>query len=463
MLVEEVEKRTGLTWPVNGSASSGAVITIHHATTGSGPAEGFHLTVRGSAVEVQGNDDRGTLFGVGRLLRELRWDRGAAEVESPLDITSSPKYPLRGHQLGYRPKTNSYDAWTPAVCEQYIRDLAVFGTNAIELIPPRSDDAADSPHFPLPQMEMMVEMSRIARVRPRRLDLVSGDGPGLLRSARPSNPRFKEWGEVFRQLPRIDAVFVPGGDPGHTEPKYLMALLEKQTAGAASVSSQGADVGLAAELQPRVAGRVPRNPQDRQPAWLERRRLTARRSRISLPRSARAQCPRAIPSATIPTSRTAASPQYPVPGLGRGLRGHRSARGHQSAAHGRGRDLPATAARTPSASSPIRKAATTTSTRSSGAALGWDPDARTSSISCASTRATSSAERYADGFAQGLLALERNWRGPLAGQSRRRRPRSSSSRPWSAPPPRRCSPTGASSRRFTAPITTTIRAAPRHL
>ena len=39
----------------------------------------------------------------------------------------------------------------------------------------------------------------------------------------------KEWGEVFRQLPRIDAVFVPGGDPGHTEPKYLMALLEKQT------------------------------------------------------------------------------------------------------------------------------------------------------------------------------------------------------------------------------------------
>ena len=25
-------------------------------------------------------------------------------------------------------------------------------------------------------------------------------------------------------------IFVPGGDPGHTQPKYLMALLEKQTA-----------------------------------------------------------------------------------------------------------------------------------------------------------------------------------------------------------------------------------------
>src|SRR5712691_6357981 len=39
----------------------------------------------------------------------------------------------------------------------------------------------------------------------------------------------KEWGEVFQKLPRIDAIFVPGGDPGHTRPKHLMALLEKQT------------------------------------------------------------------------------------------------------------------------------------------------------------------------------------------------------------------------------------------
>src|SRR5258708_30513186 len=38
---------------------------------------------------------------------------------------------------------------------------AVFGTNAVELIPPRSDDAADSPHFPLPPLRMMTEMSRL--------------------------------------------------------------------------------------------------------------------------------------------------------------------------------------------------------------------------------------------------------------------------------------------------------------
>src|SRR5207244_1587087 len=40
----------------------------------------------------------------------------------------------------------------------------------------------------------------------------------------------REWDQVFRSLPRLDAVFVPGGDPGHTPPKVLFALLEEQAA-----------------------------------------------------------------------------------------------------------------------------------------------------------------------------------------------------------------------------------------
>ncbi len=43
--------------------------------------------------------------------------------------------------------------------EDYIRDLAVFGVNAIELIPPRSDDKRDSVHFPRPPLEMMAGVS----------------------------------------------------------------------------------------------------------------------------------------------------------------------------------------------------------------------------------------------------------------------------------------------------------------
>ena len=58
----------------------------------------------------------------------------------------------------------------------------------------------------------------------------------------------KEWGDVFRRLPRADAVFVPGGDPGHTQPKYLMACCWKADGESAQVSSEGADVGFSAEF-----------------------------------------------------------------------------------------------------------------------------------------------------------------------------------------------------------------------
>src|SRR6185437_1969477 len=147
-----------------------------------------------------------------------------------LQLDSAPQVALRGHQLGYRPKCNSYDGWDVRMWEQYIRDLAVFGCNAIELIPPRSDDAPDSPHFPLPQMQMMVEMSKLADEY--GLDVwvwypaMDNDysNPATVQSA------IKEWGNVFSKLPRIDAVFVPGGDPGHTRPSVLFDLLEKQAA-----------------------------------------------------------------------------------------------------------------------------------------------------------------------------------------------------------------------------------------
>lgn len=224
MLVEEVERRTALHWGPNGS---GPAIAIHH-TDNAGPAEGFHLQTTAGGVDIRGNDERGTLFGIGRFLRELDWDHQQATIADGLDIISAPKYRLRGHQIGYRPKVNTYDAWTPQDFEQYLRDMIVFGTNAVELIPPRSDDDDISPHFHLSKIDMMAEMSRIC-------DKYGIDVwiwyPAMDKDySDPAQVEFalKEWSEVYRRLPRIDAVFVPGGDPGITEPKYLMALLEKE-------------------------------------------------------------------------------------------------------------------------------------------------------------------------------------------------------------------------------------------
>ena len=233
MLIEEVEKRTQVRWRRVTAPPGEAVpyISINRAPEKRPlPREGYQIKASGNAVSIIGADARGALFGVGHLLRSMRMTKRKITLPESLDVTTAPKYPLRGHQLGFRPKTNSYDAWTLPMWEQYIRDLAVFGANAVELIPPRSDDAADSPHFPLPQIDMMTGMSRICDEY--GLDVWIWY-PALDRDYNdPKTVEFalNEWGEVFKKLPRIDSILVPGGDPGHTQPKYLMALLEKQTA-----------------------------------------------------------------------------------------------------------------------------------------------------------------------------------------------------------------------------------------
>ena len=143
VLSEEVEKRTGFKWeittepPANGSM----IILSSNNVIGNGriKPEGYNLKIDKKdgkiKVFISGADGRGVLYGVGKFLRMLEWEKGNLSFPENIDITSSPAYPMRGHQIAYRTLANSYDAWTPEIYDQYIRDLALFGTNSIEMIP----------------------------------------------------------------------------------------------------------------------------------------------------------------------------------------------------------------------------------------------------------------------------------------------------------------------------------------
>ncbi len=431
MLVEEVEKRT----QIHLESSSGwpsfatAVIAIGPASAldsfggkyarelsrdhGVKGAEGYRIRIQKSndapVVFIIGNDARGVMFGVGRLLRSMRLSPGVISLPDDFNVATAPKYPLRGHQLGYRPKTNSYDGWDVPTWEQYFRDLIIFGCNAIELIPPRSDDAATSPHFPLPPMEMMVQMSRLADEY--GLDVWVWY-PAMDRDySDPKTVEFalNEWGEVFKKLPRIDAIFVPGGDPGHTQPKYLMALLEKQTA-------------LLHRTHPKAQMWV--SPQsfnqlwldeflgilrDGKPAWLSGV-VYGPQVRVGLPKF-RTMIPKQYPIRNYPDITHSWRCEYPVPDW-------------DSA-------YPATEGREPINPRPLGEAAIFRYaqpytigflTYSEGcnddvnktiwSALGWNPEANVTDVLRDYSRYFI-GDRYEEDFAQGLLALEGNWRGAL--------------------------------------------------
>lgn len=431
MLVEEVEKRTLVRWPVMDSwpSSNATIIAVGNrdaleafagprgdalrSIAKSSSAEGYQLAVSSSSdhriVFVIGNDARGVLFGVGRLLRELRMQRGSVLLDDKLNIATVPKYSLRGHQLGYRPKTHSYDAWDVPTWEQYYRDLAVFGCNAVELIPPRSDDDADSPHFPRPPMEMMIGMSRLADeygldvwIWYPALDKDYSD-TATVESA------LKEWGEVFSKLPRIDAVFVPGGDPGHTQPKRLMALLEKQTANLHRfqpkaqmwVSPQGF-------TQPWLDEFLEILRRD-QPAWLSGI-VHGPQVRVS-PKHLRKLIPAKYPIRLYPDITHSRQCQYPVPQWDVAF----SVTAGREGINPRPEDHAIIARHTlPDSMGFI--------TYSEGcnddvnkivwSALGWDPDADVKQV-------LREYSRYFIGvaveeqFSDGLFALEKSWRGPL--------------------------------------------------
>ncbi len=406
VLVEEVDRRTGIRWPVEQTAEG---VQIEIVEGRSGPAEGYHIEVSGGSVQVTGNDARGVLFGVGRLLRELRMERGAVSIPDGWAETSAPAYPLRGHQLGYRPKTNSYDGWAVPVWDQYIRDLAIFGTNAIELIPPRSDDAADSPLFPLPPMRMMTEMSRLADeygldvwIWYPAMDTDYSD-PKTVRAA------LAEWGEVFGKLPRVDAVFVPGGDPGHTEPRVLMALLEKETAvlhryhpkAQMWVSPQGFDQAWLDEFYGIL---------QTEPAWLSGV-VYGPQIRDTLAQ-VRAKVPKRYPIRHYPDITHSRQCQYPVPDW------------DVAYAVTEGREVinprAADEARIFRRTAPYTMGFITYSEGCNDdvnkfvwSALGWNPEAKVEDILREYARYFVS-ERYGESFARGLLELEGDWRGPLA-------------------------------------------------
>ena len=244
MLIEDVESRTLVRWAASDKLPAGGAMivvgrfaevrTLLGARASEAAlddtkvgAEGYQIATLGGTggaeplVIIAGRDARGVLFGVGHLLRTLHLGPARAGLMAALNVTTTPRYALRGHQLAYRPKPNSFSGWDLPQWERYIRDLAIFGCNAIELLPPRTDDAADSPHFPRPQIEMMAGMSRLAA--DYGLDVWIWYPAMDDDYSKPATVDFalKEWAEVFRALPRVDAVLVPGGDPGHTPPRLM--------------------------------------------------------------------------------------------------------------------------------------------------------------------------------------------------------------------------------------------------
>ena len=103
VLTAEVKKRTGFDWTVFSEASDNKnSITLSIDKSLSIEHEGYHLKIEQQKgkyrIEISSSDKRGLLYGAGKFLRMLEWGNGFAHIPNEVDITSSPQYPIRGHE-----------------------------------------------------------------------------------------------------------------------------------------------------------------------------------------------------------------------------------------------------------------------------------------------------------------------------------------------------------------------------
>jgi hypothetical protein len=425
MLDEEIEKRTRIRLDVAstmpGKNNAAILIGVGEAVTKRfsipagleipDKADGYAIWIDKSkrdaaTICLAGHDDRGALYAVGRLLRELEMGRDKVSLDVGIKVATAPKYALRGHQMGYRAKTNSYDAWTAEMWEQYYRDMIVFGLNAVEIVPPITDDLPDSAVMPLRPMDMMIAQSKLAddyglevwiwypamEFRDKKREKIS---PELMELAT------KNRDDVLSKLPRVDAVFVPSGDPGEVHPRYLFPhmkelkkVLNRYHPNAQVWSSvqnyddESATMGWIKAFY----------------GWLNSDKVDwfdgvvfGPATEISLPEMRR-DVPERFPIRRYPDITHSKSCQYEVDDwdnalestLGREPINPRPRIGFISYSEGCNDDL----------------------NKVVWSCLGWDPEMKVDDILVEYSRYFISA-RYEEAFAMGLLGLERNWRGRL--------------------------------------------------
>lgn len=195
--------------------------------------EGFRIRIIEESsgrkrLVVLGRDERGEFYGMARILRNVSAKNGRILCDPCVDgMSMTPEYPLRGHQLGYRDKNNTYSAWTVEDFERYIRDMALFGANAIELLPPKTDDALYSSTFKEDPLELMVQVSRI--IHSYHMDVWLWY-PNVGENYDDTDCMYRELKEreqIFSSIPYLDAILVPLGDPGSLWPTKAIEVTEE--------------------------------------------------------------------------------------------------------------------------------------------------------------------------------------------------------------------------------------------
>lgn len=228
VVIRRIQEKSQVVWRAT-SSETGPKLSFYSVFVAVEPAnpqkiipERYRLFTTDQALYLYGDDVAGVVFGLGRLLRLLSagWTQSYSSpiqrfvcVPTQLLIDSAPEYPVRGHQIAYRALSDSYGGWSFAQMERYIEDLVIFGTNTIECV---FLDGNTSPQLIVAPADMLVHMSFVSNAFGLNFSIWYPYGSQLF------DPKY----ELIRRMPRVNSIFIPGGDPGSLSPAPLLQYIK---------------------------------------------------------------------------------------------------------------------------------------------------------------------------------------------------------------------------------------------
>ena len=217
ILADELSARTGVRPDEDGEGPR----VVFREEPETADRDAFRVALRDGTLTVSAKGIRGMIYGIGLFLRKTVYHDGAVTLLYDISGDYAPDKPIRGHQTGYRPLTNTYDAWTLEQFDQYYLDLMYFGANTVEHIP---GEWGATQRNVLMQYDAP-ELLAATAARMDALDLnVSLWYPN---SEKDAEEACRNREEIFRETPRVDYLFPPGSDPGALAPEELFGRMAR--------------------------------------------------------------------------------------------------------------------------------------------------------------------------------------------------------------------------------------------
>ncbi len=202
ILLEELEKRGFL------SVSDGKAIRLIEDK--SIDRDSYKIELDGEGLRFFASGIRGFIYAIGRFLRKTEYVNGKITLITDISGEYSPYMQIRGHQLGYRDTSNTYEAWDEQQYYEYIKDIMYFGCNTFEHTV-FHEDKKQTPLMKYPQLEFV----KLCNEKAKTLDIDISYWTPNDKEKRPE--ALQERINFFASQKYADIYFPPTSDPGDFE------------------------------------------------------------------------------------------------------------------------------------------------------------------------------------------------------------------------------------------------------